>query len=403
MLKLPSFLRQFVPLIAPVSGMERARACAGALIGVLLTGLISRLALGPDANLPLLIAPMGASAVLLFATPTSPLAQPWSIVGGNVCAALIGITCATIISDPVAASAVAVAFTIAGMMALGCLHPPGGAVALTAVLGGPVVQEAGYAFAIWPVGLNSILLLSTALFFNNLTGRRYPHLARSQTPNPHRTDDRVPTERIGFVPEDLQAVLAQYDEIVDISPDELDALLHQVQMRAYARRTGEVTCAEIMSRDVATVHPQTRLQDAWNLLLKHKIKALPVVSEDGYLQGIITQTDFMNASALGVDGKLHFGFRVGFRQKFGFSAGARQRVESIMTREVQSALPETMIAKLVPFMADRGLHHVPVVDHDNRVVGVVTQTDLIAALFEAKQERAHQAANEEATAGVRAA
>ena len=112
MLKFPSFLRQFVPMIAPVSRMERVRACLGALIGILLTGLISRLALGPDASLPLLIAPMGASAVLLFATPTSPLAQPWSIIGGNVCAALIGITCAVFISDPVMAAAVAALLVI---------------------------------------------------------------------------------------------------------------------------------------------------------------------------------------------------------------------------------------------------------------------------------------------------
>jgi CBS domain-containing membrane protein len=57
-------------------------------------------------------------------------------------------------------------------------------------------------------------------------------------------------------------------------------------------------------------------------------------------------------------------------------------VSDIMTRRVQSALPETMIAKLVPPMADMGLHHMPVVDHDNHVVGIITQSDLIAALFQ---------------------
>jgi CBS domain-containing membrane protein len=63
-------------------------------------------------------------------------------------------------------------------------------------------------------------------------------------------------------------------------------------------------------------------------------------------------------------------------------AGVPRTVSDIMTRRVQSALPETMIAKLVPPMADMGLHHMPVVDHDNHVVGIITQSDLIAALFQ---------------------
>ena len=79
------------------------------------------------------------------------------------------------------AAALAVALSIAAMMKLRCLHPPGGAVALTSVLGGTAVTGLGYQFVIWPIGLNSLCLLVMALFFNHLAGRRYPHgEARSQ-------------------------------------------------------------------------------------------------------------------------------------------------------------------------------------------------------------------------------
>ena len=57
------------------------------------------------------------------------------------------------------------------MMSLGCLHPPGGAVALTAVLGGPSIQATGYGFAIWPIAVSSLLLLGAAFVFNHLMSR----------------------------------------------------------------------------------------------------------------------------------------------------------------------------------------------------------------------------------------
>ncbi|WP_312363876.1 HPP family protein [Ensifer sp.] len=380
MSKASAYLKRFIPSLVPVSHVERLRASLGALVGILLTGLVSTLALGADANLPLLIAPMGASAVLLFAAPSSPLAQPWSILGGNIVSSLIGVTAALFIPEPVIAAAVAVGLAIAIMLLLGCLHPPSGAVALTAVLGGASIHDAGYWFVLSPVAINSALILVVALLFNNATGRRYPHLAPAA--NSHRTDDPPPMQRLGIVPEDLQAVLAQYGELVPVSPDELDTLIHQAQIRAFTRRSGEITCADIMSRDVATATPETPLRKAWQTLLDHDIKALPVVTEKDGLVGIVTQTDFISHAML----QPHAGLRQRLGNVVGLGPKAPRLVSEIMTRRVQSALPQTMIAKLVPPMADMGLHHMPVVDDDNRLVGIITQSDLIAALFQRRLE-----------------
>ncbi|ASY72549.1 membrane protein [Sinorhizobium fredii USDA 205] len=390
MSKAAVLLRRFMPSLVPVNGWERLRSSCGALIGILLTGFISTLAIGTDASLPLLIAPMGASAVLLFAAPSSPLAQPWSILGGNVVASTVGVTCALFIADPVVAAAVAIAVAIGAMLVLGCLHPPSGAVALTAVLGGPAIREAGYAFVLSPVAVNSLLILAVALVFNNLTGRRYPHLAPAV--NVHKTQDPLPSQRLGVVPEDLQAVLAQYGEVVDISPEELDSFIHQAQIRAFTRRSGEITCGEIMSRDVLTVAPDTALRKAWRMLVEHRIQALPVVTEKDGMVGILTQMDFMKHTTLTADGRLQIGLRERIGNIIGLPAKSPRFVSEIMTTRVQSALPETMVAKLVPPMADMGLHHMPVVDADNRVVGIVTQSDLIAALFQRRLDTVQQVA-----------
>ena len=84
--------------------------------------------LGAHTNMPLLIAPMGASAVLLFAVPASPLAQPWSAVGGNTIGAILGVLSARFIPDPMVAAGVAVSLTIGATALCRCLHPPAGAV-----------------------------------------------------------------------------------------------------------------------------------------------------------------------------------------------------------------------------------------------------------------------------------
>ncbi len=374
-----------------VSGVERLRACCGTLLGIFLTGLVSSWILGADAGLPMLIAPMGASAVLIFAMPSSPLAQPWPVLGGNVLSATIGVTCAHLVGDPALAAALAVASAIAAMFALRCLHPPGGAIALTAVLGGPAIQAAGFSFALSPVAINSLLLLAVAFVFNNATRHRYPHHPHADT-SKHNTADAPPTNRIGFTPHDLDAVLEKYNEVLDVSRDELNSLFMQAEMQAYQRRYEEITCADIMSRDLVTVEFATELEEAWSLLRKHKVKALPVVDRARRVIGIVTFVDFMKNANLdvydGFDAKLrHF-----IRRTPGLHAEKAEVVGQIMTRNVRTVSHDMHIVELVPLLSDMGLHHVPVLDDERRLAGMITQSDLIAALYRGRLTDAAQAA-----------
>ena len=220
---MPSFWGAFVPPPPPTGWRERVRGALGAALGIVLIGFASAWWMGAaSSGLPFLIAPLGASAVLLFAVPASPLAQPWPIVGGNVIAALIGVTAARWVSDPVVASALALGASIAAMAALRCVHPPSGAVALTAVLGGSHITAAGYGFALEPVLLNSMLLMIVAIVFNTATGHSYPHRA-------HATAQPAPD---ALTPADFDAVLADYGETLDIDAADLRALYEDLRRRA---------------------------------------------------------------------------------------------------------------------------------------------------------------------------
>jgi CBS domain-containing membrane protein len=148
-------------------------AALGCFIALIAVGSISRAVVGSEGVY--IAAYMGAAGVLIFAAPQSPLSQPWPLVAGHVASALVGVTCQVLIPDMVLASASAVALAILVMQALRCLHPPGGAAAMVAVVGGPAIHELGYWYVLVPVGLNALVLLGLALLINNLLpGRRYP-------------------------------------------------------------------------------------------------------------------------------------------------------------------------------------------------------------------------------------
>ena len=383
------WLRTFVPQPNTVPPTERLRAVAGALVGLLVTVILSDL-LASAGGLPVLVAPMGASAVLLFCVPASPLAQPWSVIGGNTLSALVGIAVNHVVHDPVLGAPLAGACAIFAMFVLRCLHPPSGAVALTTVLGGPAVHAAGYGFAFMPVCLNSTLIVLAALVFNNLTGRRYPHGQASSLKNVHATRDPAPTARLGFSREDLDAVLAGYGQVLDVSRDDLEAILLETEMRAFGRRFGVIDCAAIMSKDAVTVGPDTPLAEAWRLLRRHELHALPVLDGERRVVGIVGQDDFLRHA--GLDARLEAGLgsdpglgqrlRGLFAHLLGTLPERAATVAGIMHARVATVRADAPIAALVPLMSNRGLHHIPVVDGAGTFVGVVGHADLLAALYE---------------------
>lgn len=377
----PSWLLSLLPAKTSVNRVELVRSCAGALLGILVTGVVSAQVLGPTAAAAWLMAPMGASAVLLFGVPASPLAQPWAIVGGNLAAALIGVSCSQLIGTPVFAAAAAIFLAIAAMFALHCLHPPSGAVALTAVLGGPQVHAAGYGFVVAPVALNTALLVVVALIYNNLSGRRYPHPQQVAAQHPHHTADVAPSERLGFSSEDLLAVLKDYNQVLDVSTDDLEALFHQTEMRAFRRRFGETLSTHIMSKDVVTVEYGTELAEAWQLMLAYAVHALPVINRARHVIGIVTRSDFLHHADLRDYRSLGTRLRAFLRRTAHTHSDKHEVVGQIMSTPVKTARDTTPIVELVPLMSDVGHHHIPVVDAHQRLVGMVTQSDLVAALY----------------------
>ncbi|MDM0047231.1 HPP family protein [Variovorax dokdonensis] len=370
------WLRAFRPAQLRVDGRERLRAAFGALLGIGITAAVCHTA-GLGTQALWIVAPMGASAVLIFAVPASPLAQPWAVVGGNTLSALVGIACANWIAPVDLAAGVAVGLAIALMFSLRCLHPPGGASALMMVLGG--VTDPHVALA--PVLVNTLLMVSVGIIWNSATGRRYPH---AQAPGPAAT--RSATEN------DLDAVLAHYNQVLDVPRDDLLALLGHTRLAGYQRMLANTPCSDIMSRDVVTVGFGTPLQEAWALLRQKHIKALPVVDRAGRIAGIVTLADFLKAADL----DLHEGFDARLKNLIRWTRTVNSSkpdvVGQIMTRRVRVARSDRALVDLVPLFGSTGHHHIPIVDEAQRLVGIMTQSDLVAAVFKAEQDGASDSA-----------
>lgn len=379
-------LRPLLPATGAITPQARWRAVVGALLGIGATGWFSAWWLqGEPVGLHMpafwLIAPMGASAVLLFAAPASPLAQPWAMLGGNLVSAFIGVSCVQLMPVPALAAGLAVALSIGAMLTLRCLHPPSGAVALTAVVGGPAVHELGYGFVLMPVALDTVLLLLAAVLVHQLSGRRYPHPQQTEA-RPAGVLHEAPTQRLGFTHDDLDTVLRQYNQVLDVSRDDLEELFRQTEMQAYRRRFGETSCGSIMSPDPVSVVFGTELSEAWRLMHQHRLHALPVVDRARRVVGVVTRADFLeHAGQAEVQG---LGHRLGalLARTRRVHSAKPEVVGQIMSSPATTVSTSTPMVELVPLMADAGRHHVPVVDDERRLAGMVTQSDLVAALYE---------------------
>lgn len=187
----------------------------------------------------LVISSMGATAVLLFAAPHGALSQPWQVIGGHVLSAIIGVSCSQWIPDVVLASAMAVGLSVLVMAYLGCLHPPGGATALTAVLGGADVQALGYGFVWAPVMINVVVMLALAVLYNSVfPWRRYPAYLSHQYLAARKTRQQHPSANQAnqVSQEDIEAAMTEMDGYFDVTAEELQDLLNLAMKHAERRQ-----------------------------------------------------------------------------------------------------------------------------------------------------------------------
>ena len=326
---------------------------------------------------PIIVASMGASAVILIFVPHSPLAQPWPFVGGHLVSAVIGVACAQWLVDITLASACAVGGSILAMLLLRCLHPPGAATALTPILANHTISALDYGFVLTPVGLNVVIMLIMAIVINRWVLQfEYP-ISFSNKNKPTKA-----IQQTGISNQDLKYALEKMDMFMDVSPDDLRKLLTDAEAHSFKRFKGNIRCADIMVRDVLTAEYGTEVEEAWKIMHKQKLKAMPVIDRAKRVIGIITWNDFFKFIDMSAHESFQDKFRAFIRRTPALSTDKPESVGHIMTAPVTVLAETTHIVILVSLMSTQGFRQIPIVNSENRLVGMVYQANLIAALYD---------------------
>jgi len=350
-------------------------------IAILIVAWVSQ-KFGISAAYPILVASMGASAVILFIMPGSPLAQPWPLVGGHLISAIIGITCAQLFTDTIFASACASGGSVLAMLLLRCLHPPATATALTPIIAGDSVNFINYSFVLMPVGINVAIMLVMAIAINRwVLHYEYPSIPHQADNKKHKYSTMQSSQLTGISEQDLEQALENMNRFMDVSKGDLSKLLSDAQTQSFKRYRGNTTCADIMVKNVLTVEYGTEVEEAWKIMHGKNLKSMPVIDKAGRVIGIITWNDFFKFIKVGANETFQKKFRDFIRRTPNVTTDKPESVGHIMTSSVNILPESTHIADLIPLMSNQGYRQIPIVNIENRLVGIVYQANLIAALY----------------------
>ena len=230
---------------------EQVIAATGGIISLTAITLLSYWLLGME-GAAAVVPSMGAATVLLFAVPHGPLSQPWALFAGNLTSAAVGVSCALLIPNTALAAGLAVGLAIGVMHLCRCIHPPGGATALAAVIGGDSIHQLGYGYILTPVLLNCVIIFIVALLFNNaFAWRRYPLTAMHYRPHTPAIKNRSLSLK------SIEQGLQEIGGVVDVSPEQLE------QIFLAAQRCQQQSAVDALEFELGAVYSNNRPGSEW--------------------------------------------------------------------------------------------------------------------------------------------
>lgn len=344
-------LRHLGPAMGTTAPRELVRAAIGAALAILLCDQVLWALRHFTPALPggtgdplrevIIVAPFAATAFLILTVPNSPLAQPWSVIVGNVMSALVGVISAILVPFPVLAATAAVALSVLAMAMTRSLHPPGAALALNVVLLTDAGGDTGAAFLLATVVAGSVVLVALGAVYNTATGRRYPF--------------RQPSEALPAEAAYLTGLLERSRLSANIGVGDLARLIAAAEAEATARHLGQMRAADMMTTDIRSLPPEASVAEMRRAFEDHPYQSFPVVRDGVYL-GMVTQFALIEA-------------------REGALAG------DVMERGPTLSPDAEMPAILLHLTGGR-VRLLPLVQGD-RLIGVISRSDLIGVLARA--------------------
>jgi CBS domain-containing membrane protein len=257
------------------------------------------------------------------------------------------------------------------MLFLRCLHPPGAATALVPVIGGATFIELGYNFVLTPVLINILVMLIMVIIINRACLKRdYP---QSFNPIITASESRLSQQ-------DVQQALKKGGEFIDVNVTKLHELLLSAEQQKLERLHGEILCVDIMTKEIVAVEYGDEVETAWQKMHHEKLKAIPVVDKANRVIGIVTWADFFKFVEMSPYVNFQEKFLAFIRRTPDVTTHKPEVVGHIMNKHVMVLSETAPITDLIYLFSSQKHQQIPIVNHENRLVGMVFQTDLITAL-----------------------
>ncbi len=370
---MPQIFRRFPIKQPPVPLGEKWLAGGLAALAFILIGILPEV----DTRLatPLWVASMGATAVLLFATPHSTLVQPWAILGGHLISATIGVASQQLIPHPFS-PAVAVGLSIVAMYLTHSLHPPGGATALFAVIGGPSIWDLGYGYVLNPVAINAVLMLMLGICINTLFRPKTAYPARLTSAS-EQGEISLPTPSIS--PSDIRQALIDAGTYLDVTDDDLWLIYQSADLSAQKRFLSSHPISRLSLGKTETLRYGDSIEDLWQALKRSTNGCVVIVDAFRHIEGIITQNDVIPYLTQ-VQSKKRLSNRISELASKSSRLQHDMVAGQIMSTPVVTIHESASMEQVVAILADGHFHHVPVVDDRRRLLGVITHAHIWQAL-----------------------
>ena len=377
---MPAFdaLKQFLlgGTIARQSQYEMVVSSSGAIIGIALVVWVSQHIVGNE-GLPFVVASMGAAAVLLYAAPHSPLTQPWSFVGGHLISATVGVTCAQWVPDLFLASGLAVGLAIFAMHELNCLHPPGGAAALVAVVGGDQIHALGYLYVVLPVGLNVLILGSAVWLTRHLLARHKQRQSPFLFYQEEHESDTQAHHATAFSSADLNHALQDMHTYIDVSIEDLKLIYTRASLLSHQRQLGDMTCQEMMKHHIVAVEFGDYLDVTWSLMHQHGLKSIPVIDRAQRITGIISVSDFKQAAATQAGHTIEQRLKALIQRSGDLNSSKPEVVGQLMTSPVFTLSEHAPLSEAIALFTAHRIGHIPITNHEDRLAGMLSRSRVL--------------------------
>ena len=179
--------------------------------------------------------------------------------------------------------------------------------------------------------------------------------------------------------EDLRDALREMKTYVDVTEEDLKKIYSIALEHARQRLQPKITVEGVMTRRVVTARTDSDIRDVSALLSENRISGLPVVDERSHVVGVVSEADLLSLAGM----ERGHSFKDIVKHILGEPVPRRKqgnRVGEIMSSPAMTTRPETDIRDVAKILESKGIKRLPVVDEENRLVGIVSRGDIVRAM-----------------------